>query len=276
MASTVLVYEALKKIANKEQKGYITSDVFNTFAEIAQLNVFNEIFSELIDAKKLSRQGFELGRDKSIRKQRLEDLARFTKREVIMQTDFMFLKPVDLAKIISIRVINNTLRGYEMPGSQASAIGMAGNASTDSGIAMTPCELVYDLEKANYILGSNLSTPTLSFPIAIVAEQIEVFPSVVTEVELTYYRTPGSIGATPDYVNGELPTRYLQPSKRPPHLAMSQSGQGGDMYSYSGIRNFELPDHYAPELVAEIAKLMGIRLRDPNLSSYGAKEEAAK
>jgi len=276
MASTVLVYEALKKIANKEQKGYITSDVFNTFAEIAQLNVFNELFSELIDAKKLSRQGFELGRDKSIRKQKLEDLARFTKREIINQTDFMFLKPSDLARIISIRVTNNTLGSYEMPGKTASAIGMAGSAPTDSGVAMTPCELVYDLEKANYILGSNLSTPTLSFPIAIVAEQIEVFPSAVKEVELTYYRTPGSIGTTPTYVMGELPTHYLQPSKRPPHLAMSRSGSGGDLYSYSGIRDFELPDHYVPELVAEIAKLMGIRLRDPNLSSYGAQEEAAK
>ena len=176
----------------------------------------------------------------------------------------------------SIRVTNNTLGGYEMRGNSASAIGMAGNAPTDSGIAMTPCELVYDLEKANYILGSNLSTPTLSFPIAIVAEQIEVFPSAVTEVELTYYRTPGSISSTPTYYNGVLPTHYLPPSKRPPHLAMSQSGSASDLYSYSGIRNFELPDHYVPELVAEIAKLMGIRLRDPNLSSYGAKEEAAK
>jgi len=276
MASTVLVYEALKKIANKEQKGYITSDIFNTFAEIAQSNVFNEIFSELIDAKKLSRQGFELGRDKSIRKQKLEDLARFTKREVIKQTDFMFLKPTDLAKIISIRVINNTLGGYEMRGSQASAIGMAGSAPTDSGIAMTPCELVYDLEKANYILGSNLSTPTLSFPIAIVAEQIEIFPSVVTEVELTYYRTPGSIGASPSYIAGELPTHYLRPLKRPPHLAMSMGGANNELYSYSGIRDFELPDHYVPELVAELAKLMGIHLRDPNLNSYGIKEEAAK
>ena len=56
MVSVLQVYTALKDLANKEQKGFITPQVFNSFAALAQMNVYNEMFSELVDAKRLMRQ----------------------------------------------------------------------------------------------------------------------------------------------------------------------------------------------------------------------------
>tara|TARA_R110002020_G_scaffold356164_1_gene568766 strand:- start:5049 stop:5819 length:771 start_codon:yes stop_codon:yes gene_type:complete len=255
MASTSLVYATLKRLANKEQKGFITPEVFNVFASTAQMNVYNELFSDLVDAKRLSRQGFEMGRDKSVRKQKLEDLAFFVKRQVISLTDTAeerglyaaaapgvngFLKPSDLGKIISIRAYDTDYKTAQF--------------TVNQGTKMNPCELLYDIEKANYILGSNLSTPTHEYPVAIISKTIEIFPSTVQEIELTYYKLPENA------FYAEIPN--------------SVSPDGGIPDGLK-IKNFTMPDHYVPELVAELAKLIGIRLRDPDTYAYGTKEEAA-
>ena len=71
MASVQAVYNSLKDLTNKEQKGLITPQIFNSLASLAQMNIYNEFFTELIEAKKLSRQRFELGRYKSVRKLKL-------------------------------------------------------------------------------------------------------------------------------------------------------------------------------------------------------------
>ena len=87
MVDIVQVYNAVKDIANKEQKGFITPQVFNSFAPIAQMNIYNEMFKELVDAKRLSRQNFDPGRDKSPRKMALEDLSFYVKTVDVGQND---------------------------------------------------------------------------------------------------------------------------------------------------------------------------------------------
>jgi hypothetical protein len=104
MVSVLQVYNALKDLTNKEQKGFITPQVFNSFAALAQMNIYNELFTELVDAKKLGRQSFDPGRDKSIRKQRLEDLAFFIRRENLGFDGDLYSKPSNLSKIISLTV----------------------------------------------------------------------------------------------------------------------------------------------------------------------------
>ena len=104
MASVQQVYNTLKDLTNKEQKGFITPQVFNSLAALAQMNVYNEFFTELVEAQKLSRQNFELGRDKSVRKQKQEDLSYFIKRESLESGTNVFNKPYDLSKIISISI----------------------------------------------------------------------------------------------------------------------------------------------------------------------------
>jgi len=102
MVSVLQVYNALKDLANKEQKGFVTPQVFNSFAALAQMNIYNELFTELVDAKRLGRQNFDPGRDKSVRKQRLEDLSFFVRRVTLDASST--IKPNNLSKIISITV----------------------------------------------------------------------------------------------------------------------------------------------------------------------------
>ena len=103
MASVNRVYRILKDLTNKEQKGFITPTVFNNFAYTAQMNIYNEMFTEMVKAKQLKRQGFNPSRDKSLTKQVREDLSYFT-REVTVEVDGGFVaKPSNMSKLISIR-----------------------------------------------------------------------------------------------------------------------------------------------------------------------------
>ena len=105
MASVLKVYNALKDISNKEQKGFITPAVFNSFAHIAQTNVYNELFEDFIKAKGMMRQSMDLGRDRSPRKLSAEDVSMYIKEEPLNQLEGnRFEKPSDLSKVISIRV----------------------------------------------------------------------------------------------------------------------------------------------------------------------------
>jgi len=85
MVSVQAVYRTLQDLANKDQKGFITPAVFNRFAALAQINIYNELFQELVKAKQISRQNFDPGRDKSVRKQTLEDLSVFIVSDRLIQ-----------------------------------------------------------------------------------------------------------------------------------------------------------------------------------------------
>ena len=52
MISVYRVYRALKDLANKEQKGFVTPVAFNSFAGMAQMNVYNEMFDELSNERR--------------------------------------------------------------------------------------------------------------------------------------------------------------------------------------------------------------------------------
>ena len=95
MASIQQVYNTLRDLTNKEQKGFITPKVFNSLAYVAQMNVYNEFFTELVDAKRLTRQGLELGKDKSLKKQKREEISYCVKKTAIDAAGKLFEKPQD-------------------------------------------------------------------------------------------------------------------------------------------------------------------------------------
>ena len=61
MASVREVYNALKDIANKDERGFVTPTEFNSFAPIAQTNIFNSLFTQLVAAENLKRRGINPG-----------------------------------------------------------------------------------------------------------------------------------------------------------------------------------------------------------------------
>jgi len=251
MVSVQQVYDTLKDLANKDQKGFITPAVFNNFAGVAQINIYNELFQELVKAKQIQRQNFDPGRDKSVRKQATEDLSVFIVSDLELESsDGIFFKPANLSKIISISSTDKDRDEIEY-------------TSSTSRYNRKEVELVYDAEKIDRILTSNLSTPTEDFPVALIAQDIEVFPSTISDIRVTYYRRPGSINQAGDTI--DLPPTYA-----------SVLLGGSEQFNANSSLNFMLPPHYTTELVMEMAKLIGVRLRDPNLAGFAAQEEASE
>jgi hypothetical protein len=219
-----VVYNIVRDLCNKDQKGFVTPAVFNTLAEVAQMNVYNEMFNELKLANRLRASGSDAGRDKSAYKMVEEDLAYFIEELDLTPNDNDIpQKPSNLSRIISIHIDGTN----------------------------TSAEIIYDSEKAKRVLNSNLSAPTEDFPVALVGNSvIEIFPDSLTDdAVLKYYRLP----ETPLYVT-------------------TQISQGFAIEDPTASVDFELPGHYLRELVGEIVRMIGVRLRDDVLMQYGTAE----
>ena len=234
MASVNRVYSALKDLVNKDQRGFVTPAVFNSFASVAQMNIFNKLFDDAALNKRIRNAQSDAGRDKSRVKQANEDLSYFSKLSTISLTTGVGDKPSDLARVISIITTDATAKNIE---------------------------IVYDEEKIDYILRSTLSAPSTGFPVALVSSDVQVFPTSIASVKMRYYKQPEGLNVT----TGARVA--IQPKFGYTVVA------GKEVYSAANSVDFELPEHYFAELVVEIAKLIGVNLRDQDVYAYSVNEE---
>jgi len=237
MASVREVYNALKDIANKDQRGFVTPTEFNSFAPIAQANVFNAMFKRMTNVNAMKKRGIDPGRDKSAIKQLQEDLSTFSKTSpVITRTQGAhFAKPDDLARIIYVKTDGSLLLG------------------TNTAI---PVPVEYDEEKLEYILNSNLSKPTETSPVAFLDDEIEVYPQSIRRIRLRYYKQPEGLNPTTGARTASMPKFGFT------------TNNNKETYDVSTSVDFELPEHYTPEIIEEMARLIGVNLRDSNIFTY--------
>jgi hypothetical protein len=241
MASVREVYNALKDIANKDQRGFVTPTEFNSFAPIAQANVFNAIFKRLMTANAMRKRGIDGGRDKSETKQLKEDMSMFSKTSnaITRTLNAHFEKPDDLAKIISVKTDGSLLLG------------------TNTSVTV-PVE--YDEEKIEYILNSNLSAPTETSPVAFLDDEIEVYPQSIKKIRVRYYKQPEGINPTTGARTASMPKFGFT------------TNNNKETYDASTSVDFELPEHYTPEIIEEMARLIGVNLRDTNIYTYAESQ----
>ena len=239
MASVNRVYSALKDLVNKDQRGFVTPAVFNNFAQVAQMNIYNDLFGNLDRSKIVRLRNADPKSDKSTTKRIEEDLSVFIKRATIAQANGVFDKPADLARVISATSFGSILM----------------NTSTKVSIPV-----VYDPIKLDYILRSELSIPTETAPVAAIFDDIEVYPTTIKKIILTYYKQPQGLNP----VTGAKTTTM-------PRFGYTVVA-GKEIYSAVNSVDFELPEHYFAELVVEIAKLIGVNLRDTDVYAYANQE----
>ena len=232
MISVERVYTSVKDISNKEQKGFITPVVFNTFAHMAQMNIYNELFSDLAEAKKLSKQGLDPSFQSSFKKQSYDDLSVFVDEFGVTASPTAL--PDDFNKIISI---------YDN--------------------SYNYCDIEYDIRKKPLILTSHLSGGTTSHPVCFLSDGfIEIYNNsdnvtnpgfTAANYTMTYYRTP----VRPYYT----------------YVSFNNNNYVVEQFDPNNSVNFELPAKYENELIAEILKLIGVRLRDNMVLQFGSTEE---
>lgn len=241
MASVNEVYSALKNLANKDERGFITPKVFNTFTTIAQNKIFNDLFNESVKAQTLRRKNIDSAGDKSYVKRIQEDLSNFSKEATLSQSNGVFSKPDDLSRVISMKTA-----GAYVFGSSTS----------------TPIDVIYDESKIEYILQSDLSAPSSTHPVAMISEDIEVFPTSIKKVKLRYYKYPEGR----DVSTGAR-------SALSPRYNATNLGASNEVFDATTSVDFELPDHYVPQLIIEIGKMIGVNLRDKDVYAHTNSEE---
>lgn len=240
MASVNEVYSALKNLANKDERGFITPKVFNTFTTVAQNKIFNDLFNDMTKAKTLRMRNVDAKTHLAFTKRLEEDLAYFSKESSVSQSNGVFAKPDDLARIISMKTSGAYVFG----------------TSTS-----TPIDVIYDESKIEYILQSDLSAPSSSHPVAMVSEDIEVFPTTVKKIKVRYYKYP----------EGRNVSTGARTALSPRYNATNLGGSN-EVFDPTTSVDFELPDHYVPTLILEIGKMIGINLRDQEVFAYTSGE----
>ena len=242
MVKVDVVFNALKSLANKDQKGFVTPAVFNKFAPIAQLKIYNRMFDQLKSAHRNARPGFDPARDKSLFKRLHEDLSTFTKSIVIIKEDGVFAKPDDFSRAISATTNGTIIL----------------NQST-----RVPLEMCYDRDKLDRILRSRISKPRDTSPVLFMLEDIEVYPQSINRIRLNYYKIPQSLDS-----EGNRSTNS-------PAIAITELG--GPTFLFVDIGNsynFELPEHYTQDIVTEMAEMIGLNLRDAAMINYSTADQA--
>ena len=239
MASVREVYNALNDLANKDERGFVTPTEFNSFAPIAQMNIFNKLFDELTAAENMRRRNLDPARDKSRIKQIKEDLGVFAKTETVTKTNGVFARPDDFARLINVKTGGDILLGVN-----------------NSVMA----DVIYDEEKLDRVLLSTLSAPTVSRPVVLMSDDFEVFPTSVSKIKVRYYKQPEGLDPTSNARTVSLPKFGFTLSN------------GKEAYNASTSVDFELPEHYTSELVFELGKLVGVNLRDADVYNYSNAE----
>ena len=239
MASVREVYNALNDLANKDERGFVTPTEFNSFAPIAQMNIFNKLFDELTAAENMRRRNIDPARDKSRIKQIKEDLGVFAKTETVTKTNGVFARPDDFARLINVKTGGDILLGVN-----------------NSVMA----DVIYDEEKLDRVLLSTLSAPTVSRPVVLMSDDFEVFPTSVSKIKVRYYKQPEGLDPTSNARTVSLPKFGFTLSN------------GKEAYNASTSVDFELPEHYTSELVFELGKLVGVNLRDADVYNYSNAE----
>lgn len=248
MISVIEVYNAVRDLANKHQKGFVSASVFNSFAQVAQQSVYESMFQSLVTAKGLRNNQRDPGQGESVYRGVEDDLSDYIKDAQLESSTTaniagdsnLFSKPQDFYKLISMRSV---------------------------GDERTPIELVYRPDQMSHILSSNLSAPTEQFPVALVSRNIEVFPTDVGGVIMTYYRQPSSKYGVSYFGNNR---GDLDEDSHPRIVVTSPHPINGEVsFVIQDCRDFDLPDRFKAILVAEICKMIGIRLRDGVLAQFG-------
>lgn len=155
------IYNITRFILNKESRGYITPLQFNSFAKQAQQEIVDGYF---YDYNKASVSRVARANDKQILKKTRENMDVFISQPSTLAYDALngvFNQPTDM-----YTTINLTYNGKEV-------------------------ELL-DRDKLNYHLEDDFSGNSVFYPTYIkYGSTYKVFPStIITNVKLTYFRTP--------------------------------------------------------------------------------------
>ena len=194
------VYQKVLVLANKEQRGYITPQEFNLFANQAQREIFEQYFYDL---NQFSRVHGDSGEYSDTVHNINEKIAIFERTDTFTNGSFDGVAN-NLYRLGTVIYSNGTLGNIEVEEVQQNEI--------------------------LYINASPLTKPTLNKPVYVRTNNtsVSVFPNTITDVDCTYVQAP----ATPEWGYFVIGNKALYDSSltKTTHFQLHQSVESELVY----------------------------------------------
>ena len=245
------VYQRVLSILNKEQRGYVTPQEFNLFANQAQMDLFEQYFYDINQFGRMPGNSTEYSDMLSILEEKIalfetmQDLTYDTNNEI-------FPLPSNLYRIGSVIYTNTTTKDLLPSPTQLANFPVA-----DPKVYRQTITEDIEAEKINakdylYINSSPLTKPKNTRPIYIANQNgIKVYgdSEKVADVKVNFIRKPAKVEWAYQIVYGE------------------------SLYDATNAVNFELHPSEETELVIKILELAGISTRELQVYQIAAGEE---
>lgn len=252
------VYQRVLAITNKEKRGYLSPQEYNTLANYAQDEIFKNYFYDL---ELLTRvRGNDTGHSDrlDIIQEKIEKFEKNYLGSANLAADgTSILLPSDFYKIVAVYHDSGTLV-----------------SSNVTGEAQYVSEKEFWMMKTNPLLRPNGTRPLYTFegkPNSFVNMYVG---AVDYSVNPTGYQYGGS--TMPQVKNDECRIVYVR-KPLPVKWAYDVIGSGPNtkpIWNQGASQNFELHISDKSELVAKILKYLGITLSQDRITGFAAQEEA--
>lgn len=223
------VYQKVQVIANKEQRGYVTPQEFNVFANQAQMDIFEQYFYDLNVFLRAPGNDTTHGDPIDILKEKIDQFERYRQAVAVSSG--------------GVGVLPDHYRMGEL---------YFYNANCTGGPRFIEIEKINQNE-IHHIQNSPLTAPSNTLPAYVHTtgyRNIQLYPITITAAVCNYIARPAQAVWGYTVANGQA------------------------LYNSSSTTNFELHQAEEPNLVFKILELAGISMKNPNLYSQAAAEEA--
>jgi hypothetical protein len=240
------VYQKVLALANKEQRGYITPQEFNLFADQAQLYIFEQYFYDLDRLLRVPGNSTVYADRISILEEKIDIFERYNQDISVSVATTGSLA----GKLLGMLPPSNYRLGkvFYLENSNDLIFNETNNNNeTDSKIeiALVPQNKLYNF------LNSNILKPTEKTPIYVKnsVSTINIFPNTITgNVTCNFVAKPGQPVFGYVVVNGKA------------------------LYNSNASTNFELHASEENNLVYKILEYAGVTIKDSNLSEAAFRE----
>lgn len=238
------VYKTVLLILNKEQRGYMTPQEFNSIATQVQLQMLNGYFDDLNQALRKPGNNSEYN-------DHIKDLEQ--KISIFEDTAAVQYSAIDLSFSPSIGL-----------GKELYKLGTLTYTNIPSGVtANVEIEQVQPNE-LNQLQRSKLTTPSLTYPVYVYRQpRIYIYPQTIKSgVTMTYLRKPLDpvwgfiLGSRGQYLYDASPYNPGSPS--------------------TGSRDFELDNGEQTNIILRILMYAGIIIKDPSIIQVAAQQVQAE
>lgn len=233
------VYQRVLFLANKEQRGYITPDEFNSFAAQAQIEIFESYFLKAFQTGQAPGSTEDYANPDEIVDEKISFFDRFALIEA--------KTPLAGGRI-----------GYAYPEGfyRLDHVSVAGPQGVDSnglnGLPIMADEISH--RDSHYVNLSPLTRPTITQPV--------------------YIREEGGIVFFPSDYRGPITMFYVRRPVDPNwgFLSDPMMNDGMPVYNMATSTNFELHPSEEHELVYRILYLAGVTIKQQDLVQFGASK----